>query len=112
MHKSKLETYEDILQALVSKPLTIDKIAFETAMDCSILRNRLEFLLKNELIEERNVRNKQLYAITERGTMVLKTLNFQKYLDKVVDKLSVIDEAMHVMPSISKVQRQRREAGQ
>lgn len=52
MPKSKLELYEDVLAALVNKPLTVDAIAYTSSMDYIILRQRLDFLMKNGLVEE------------------------------------------------------------
>jgi len=101
MRKSKLETYEDILEALVKKPLTIDSIAYETDMDCAVLSERLDVLIKNGLVEERFSNNEVLYAITERGIAVFKTLNFQKYFEKVADTIRTMDEAIHIIPTIS-----------
>jgi predicted transcriptional regulator len=102
MRKSKLETYEAILEALVKKPLTIDNIAYEANMDCSVVRQRLEFLLKNSLIEERSRHEKIFYALTERGITVLKTLNFQKYLEKIASTIRTMDEALQVLPTIAR----------
>jgi len=102
MRRSKLESYEDILGALVKKPLTIDVIAYEINMDCTFLRKCLGFLMKYGLVEERSSSKKTLYAITERGVAVFKTLNFQKYLEKVVNTIKVMDEAFQVIPTISK----------
>jgi predicted transcriptional regulator len=102
MHRSKLETYEAILEALVKKPLTRDNIAYETNMDCAALKSRLDFLLKNSLIEERNRREKIFYALTERGITVLKTLNFQKYLEKIASTIRTMDEALQIVPTITR----------
>lgn len=101
MRRSKLESYEVILSALVKKPSTIDRIAYETDMDCAVLKQRLDFLLKNLLVEERDSSRKTLYAITEKGITVLKTLSFQKYFEKVANTIRMVDEALQVLPSIS-----------
>jgi predicted transcriptional regulator len=101
MRRSKLESYEDILGALVKKPLTIDGIAYKTNIDCVILRRRLDFLMENGLVKERILSKKILYAITERGIAVFKTLNFQKYLEMVANTIMAMDEAIHVIPIIS-----------
>jgi predicted transcriptional regulator len=101
MRKSKLESYEEILGTLVKKPLTIEKISYGTNMDCTLLRQRLGFLIEQNLVEERSSSKKTLYAITERGLAVYKTLNFQKYLEKVVNTIKVMDEAFQVIPTIS-----------
>ena len=102
MRRSKLESYEAVLEALVKKPLSIDRVAYETGMDCNVLNRRLDFLIENGLVEERPLPRKTLYAITERGVAVFKTLNFRKYLEKVSDVLSTVDEAMQTLPMISR----------
>ena len=102
MRKSKLELYEEILEVLVSKPSTVDYIAYELKTDCTVLRRRLDFLIKNGLVEERNVNEKILYAITERGTAVLRGLNFSKYLRRIAKKIRVIDEAFEVIRELEK----------
>ena len=101
MRRSKLESYEDILGALVKKPLAIDGIAYKTNIDCITLRKRLDYLIKYSLVEERISSKKIVYAITERGVAVFKTLNFQKYLEMVADTIRAMDEAIHVIPIIS-----------
>ena len=101
MRRSKLESYEDILEALIRRPLTIDDIAYETNMDCSVLRRYLDSLVKNGLVEKRALGKKSVHAITERGMAVFKTLNFQKYLERVTNAIRAMDEAMHIIPIIS-----------
>jgi predicted transcriptional regulator len=102
MRRSKLETYEAVLEALIKKPLTIDNIAYEANMDCAALKPRLDFLLENSLIEERSQPEKTHYALTERGITVLKTLNFQKYLEKIASTIRTMDEALQIVPTITR----------
>jgi len=102
MRRSKLESYQAILEALAKRPLNIDKIAYRTDMDCTALTRYIDFLIENCLVEERPTNKKTLYAITERGMAVFKTLNFQKYLEKVTASLKAIDDALQTMPIISK----------
>lgn len=97
MGRSKLEVYEAILEALVSKPLSVENIAYEADMDCTVLVERLDYLLENGLVGLRPIGKKGGYAITDRGVAVLKALNFQKYLARIASKLSVIDEALQVI---------------
>lgn len=97
MRRSKLETYEAILEALVNEPLSVEKTAYETDMGCTVLVERLDYLLQNGLVELRQIGEKGGYAITERGVAVLKALNFQKYLARIANKLSLIDEALQVI---------------
>lgn len=59
MKQSKLEIYEDLLAALADKPSTIDAIAYSRNMDCVLLLQRLDFLIANNLIEERNYEKKR-----------------------------------------------------
>ncbi|HML02918.1 MAG TPA: winged helix-turn-helix domain-containing protein [Candidatus Bathyarchaeia archaeon] len=109
MRRSKLESYEAILGALVKKPLSIDNIAYETDMECSLLKQRLDSLLKNSLIEERYLSTKTHYAITEKGVAVLKTLSFQKYFEKVANSIRMVDEALQVLPEISRIKESEEE---
>jgi predicted transcriptional regulator len=102
MRRSKLESYEAILEVLVKEPLTVDNVAYQTSIDCAVLTRYLDFLVKNELIEERFSRKKTIYAITERGIAVLKTLNFQKYLEKVMNSVMALDDALQAVSVISK----------
>ncbi len=97
MGRSKLEAYEAILDALVSKAMSVENIAYEADMDCTVLVARLDYLLENGLVALRPIGKKGGYAITERGVAVLKALNFQKYLARVANKLSMIDEALQVI---------------
>lgn len=109
MKRSKLESYEAILEALVEKPLSNDDISFTTGIDCTIANRHLSFLQRNKLITERIADNTRLYALTERGIAVFKTLSFQKYLNKISKKIATIDEAMQTIPIISKGIKQRDE---
>ena len=102
MRKSKLELYIDILEALVNKPLTLDYIAYEINMDCTILRQYLDFLIKNSLVEERESEKRTPYAITEKGISVLRALSFQKYFGKISNKIRVIDEALEIIRKLEK----------
>jgi predicted transcriptional regulator len=102
MRKSKLESYVDILEALVNKPLTIDHTSYEINVDCTILRQHLDFLIKNGLVEERKSEKRTLYAVTEKGIAVLRALSFQKYFGKISNKIRVIDEALEIIRKLEK----------
>jgi predicted transcriptional regulator len=58
MRQSKLENYEDILAALADKPSTIDAIAYSDNMDCVLLRQRIDFLIANNLSKKEITRKK------------------------------------------------------
>ena len=101
MLRSKLELYEDILRALVDKPSTVDKIAYECNMDCVALRQRLDFLVKNGLVEEESCKKKTVYALTRRGLAIFKTLTITRRLEKLQTTIRMIDEALQAIPSLS-----------
>ena len=100
MRRSKLESYEAILEALVKKPQPIDHLAYETDIECTVICKRLGFLVDNGLVEERPLPDNAEFAITERGVAVFKTLNFRKYLEKVSSSISAISEAMQTLPML------------
>ena len=83
VRKSKLEQYQEILETLLKKPLTIDNLAYETGTDCAVLQQRLDFLTTQELIKEQILGGRTLCVITERGMTVLKALGLQRHLEKI-----------------------------
>ena len=94
MRRSKLESYETILGALVKKPLNIDRLAYTLKMDCTVLNEYLTFLIANGVVEGRDFGDKTFYAITGRGVTVFRTLDFQKYLKRLSKTLMTINDAM------------------
>ena len=102
MRRSRLETYEAILEALVKRPWKLDTLAYKVDLDCVALKKNLDFLIENGLVEERFLPRGAFYAITERGISVFETLDFQKCFKKIQDTLIAIDEAMKVLPETSK----------
>lgn len=99
MRKSKLESYEDILKALVSRNLTTDQMVYQIKVDSTILGQRLDFLIKNSLVEEQQLGKTTLYTITERGMAVFKALNFQKHLSKIANRIKAVNEELQVLKS-------------
>ena len=75
MRRSKLEMYVDILSVLAQRgPLKLTHIMYKANVNCSALSEYLDFLLKQGLVEERNVKkNRIVYAITQRGMTVIKS---------------------------------------
>jgi predicted transcriptional regulator len=102
VRKSKLESYEAILEALVKKPQQVERLAYETDMDCALVCRLLGFLAENGLVKERPLPKNTQYAITERGVAVFKTLNFRKYLEKISSSLSTLNDAMQTLPILSR----------
>ena len=74
MRRSKLEMYVDILTVLAHKgPLKLTHVMYKANVNCSVLKEYLDFLIKQGLVEERTVRKQRVvYAVTQRGITVLK----------------------------------------
>jgi len=73
MRRSKLEMHIDILKVLAQKgPLKLTHIMYKANVNCSVLKEFLDFLTQQNLIEERTLGKKRtVYAITPRGRKVL-----------------------------------------
>ncbi len=74
MHRSKLEIYIDVLKVLAHRgPLKLTHVMYKANVNCSVLKEYLDFLLKQGLVEERVVgKSRVVYAVTQRGITVLK----------------------------------------
>jgi predicted transcriptional regulator len=74
--------YIDILQVLSLKgQLKLTHIMYKSNVNCSVLKEQLEFLIKNNLVEERKLRReKTVYAITPRGIHILKAFGEIKHI--------------------------------
>ena len=101
MRKSKLELYEDILAALVDKYLSVDSLAYECNMDCAAVTKRLDFLVKNRLVEKNHCDKKVLYSLTTRGEAIHKTLAITQRLNKLKASIKIINKALHALPTIA-----------
>ena len=81
MRRSKMEMYIDILKVLAQNgPLKLTHVMYKANVNCSVLKENLEFLIKQNLIEEqitikRRNKTKVSYAITDKGRTVLKYFN-------------------------------------
>ncbi len=81
MRRSKLEMYVDILKVLAKNgPLKLTHVMYKANVNCSVLKQNLDFLMEQNLIEEQIKRKKRnkikiRYAITERGRSVIKHFN-------------------------------------
>jgi predicted transcriptional regulator len=101
IRKSKLELYEDVLSALSDRSLTADGIAYACNMDCITLCQRLKFLIKNDLVEEKKYANKTKYTLTRRGVAIFKTLVLTRSLKKLQINTERMKEALQAIPSFS-----------
>ena len=107
MRRSKLELYEDVLSALANKSLTVDAIAYACNMDCITLCQRLKFLIKNDLVEEKKYANKTKYTLTRRGVAIFKTLVLTRSLKKLQINTERMKEALQAIPSFSEPNTER-----
>jgi predicted transcriptional regulator len=81
MRRSKLEIYIDILATLAfDGQLQITHIMNKANINCQVLRELLEFLIQNNLVEEKNRKKRIVYSITPRGMKILKAFEEIKQL--------------------------------
>jgi predicted transcriptional regulator len=94
MRRSKLEMYVDILQVLSHRgPLKLTHVMYKANVNCKVLKEYLDFLIAQNLIEERPVgKNRTVFAITQRGVIVL------KYFRELRQALPIVEEARNSMP--------------
>ncbi len=88
MRRSKLEMYIDILKVLAHRgPLKLTHIMYKANVNCSVLKQYLDFLIKQNLVEERTVgKRRVVYAITQRGITVLKSFRELKQILPIVEE--------------------------
>ena len=89
MRRSKLETYVAILSVLAQRgPLKLTHIMYKANVNCSVLREQLDFLIKQNLVQERIIKKERtVFAVTPRGINVL------KYFRELTQALPIIEEA-------------------
>ena len=94
MRRSKLEMYIDILKVLAHRgPLKLTHIMYKANVNCSVLKEYLDFLTKQNLVEERSAGERRVvYAITQRGITVL------KYFRELKQVLPIVEEARNSAP--------------
>lgn len=103
MSPSKLDKYLNVLEVLVKRPQEIDYIARRAHVKPRVLKRNLAFLVSNGVVEKRRFSDKLiLYAITERGLAVFKTLRALKYLEKLKASLPIVEEAREITAVLSK----------
>ena len=100
MRRSKMEMYIDILKVLAQNgPLKLTHVMYKANVNCSVLKEYLDFLIQQRLIEEQILRKKRnktkiRYAITERGRKVL------RYFNEVNRALQITQEANRIPPML------------
>jgi predicted transcriptional regulator len=95
MRRSKLEMYVSVLRVLSIKPLKLTHIMYKTNMNCSILTQILDFLMKHGLVEQRVAGRKSvIYASTPYGISVL------KYFRELNKALPIVEEEKRNPPPL------------
>jgi hypothetical protein len=69
-------------------------------MDCVAVSQRLCFLVKNGIVEEKKCHNKKLFALTKRGLSIHKTLAITKRMEKLRPLSKVINDALMAFPGL------------
>ena len=89
MRRDKLSTYVEILKVLAHRgPLKFTHIMYKANINNSALREYLDFMTTQGLVEIRTVGKKRvIFAITQRGITVL------KYFRELKQVLPIIEEA-------------------
>jgi predicted transcriptional regulator len=87
--------YVDILKVLARRgPLKLTHIMYKANVNCSVLKQYLDFLILQNLVEEQTLGKKRVvYAITEKGLTVI------KYFRELKTVLPIIEEARTRMPA-------------
>ena len=69
-----MEMHLDILMTLAQKgPLKLTHIMYKANVNCSVLKEYLDFLMQQKLVEEKTLKKERIvYTITEKGLKVLK----------------------------------------
>jgi predicted transcriptional regulator len=66
---------------------------YKANVNCSVLKEYLDFLIKQDLVEERTIgKRRVVYAITQRGITVL------KYFRELKQVLPIVEEARNRTP--------------
>jgi predicted transcriptional regulator len=78
----------DILNVLAHRgPMKLSHIMYKANVNCSVLNDQLDFLVKQEMVEKRTIkRSSTVFAITKRGITVL------KYFRELTQVLPIIEE--------------------
>ena len=72
MRRSKLEIYITVLESLASYgPMRLTKITYKSNLNYVFLKQVVNELKENQLIEERKIKNSSIYAATPKAKVVL-----------------------------------------
>jgi len=96
MRRSKMEMHLGILRTLAQKgPLKLTHIMYKANVNCSVLKEYLDFLIQQELIKEKTIKKERIvYELTEKGLTVL------KYFRELQTMLPIDEEDKARIPTI------------
>ena len=96
MRRSKMEIHLDILRTLAQKgPLKLTHIMYKSNVNCCVLKEYLDFLTQQELVEEKTIKKERIvFTITEKGLTVL------KYFRELQIMLPIDEENKAKIPAI------------
>jgi predicted transcriptional regulator len=88
LRRSKLELHVDILNVLAQKgPLKLTHIMYKANVNCRILNEYMDFLIKQGLVEKRIIEKERIvFSVTQRGRTVL------KYFRELTQAIPIIEE--------------------
>lgn len=73
MARSKLEIYLSVLEVLALRgPLSLTHVTYKANLNHNVAKPYLNFLVRQNLVEEKIVKSKALYAITHGGWRILR----------------------------------------
>lgn len=96
MRRSKFEMHLDIIRTLAQKgPLKLTHIMYKANVNCSVLREQLDFLIQLNIVNEKTQKKeKVVFELTEKGFSILRTFRELQTL------MPVDDENTHGIPAI------------
>jgi predicted transcriptional regulator len=94
MKRSKLEVHIDILRVLARLgPLKLTHIMYKANLNCAVLREYLDLLIKQGLVDERVIgKDRIVFSVTQRGITIL------KYFRELKEMLPIVEESQNHSP--------------
>jgi predicted transcriptional regulator len=88
MRRSKFEMHLDIIRTLAQKgPLKLTHIMYKANVNCSVLREQLDFLIQQNIVNEKTQKKeKVVFELTEKGFSILRTFRELQTLMPVDDE--------------------------
>lgn len=92
--RSKLEIQVDVLRVLARHgPLRLTHIMYRANVNCAVLKQDLDFMIRHNLVDQTWRKKRVVYAITERGRTAL------RYFRELNTALQITEET-HKLPAM------------